>query len=194
MKRLLLSAVVAICATLSAHAQAPFDLASLDKLEARAKNRTNITLDGPLLKLAASFLGASDDKDAAQIKALVGNLTGVYVRGFEFDKDGQYSDADLEALRAGLRRAPWSRIVEVHEGGELSEIWVAQTPAGDKFAGVAIIDAEPRELTVVYISGVISPDDVARLNGRFGINVDALDRKIKPGNNGNSNKKKDQDQ
>jgi hypothetical protein len=194
MKRLLLSAVIAICAALSALAQAPFDLASLDKLEARAKNRTNITLDGPLLKLAASFLGAGDDKDAAQIKALVGNLTGVYVRGFEFDKDGQYSDADLEALRASLRRAPWSRIVEVHEGGELSEIWVAQTPAGDKFAGVAIIDAEPRELTVVYISGVISPDDVARLNGRFGINVDALDRKIKPGNNGSSNKKKEQDQ
>jgi hypothetical protein len=192
MKHPLLAVVIATCAAFTAHAQAPFDLASLDKLEARAKNRTNITLDGALLKLGASFLGASDDKDAAQIKALVGNLTGIYVRGFEFDKDGQYTDADLEALRASLRRAPWSRIVDVHEGGEVSEIWVAQTPAGDKFAGVAIIDAEPRELTVVYISGVISPDDVARLNGRFGINVDALDRKIKPGNN--SNKKKDQDQ
>lgn len=192
MKHPLLSVVIATCAAFTAHAQAPFDLASLDKLEARAKNRTNITLDGALLKLAASFLGASDDKDAAQIKALVGNLTGVYVRGFEFDRDGQYSEADLEAIRASLRRAPWSRIVEVHEGGELSEIWVAQTPAGDKFAGVAIIDAEPRELTVVYIAGIISPDDVARLNGRFGINVDALERKIKPGNN--SNKKKDQDQ
>jgi len=191
MKNPLLFAVAAICSAFPAHAQTPFDLTSLDRLEARAKSRTNITLDGALLKLAASFLGAGDDKDAAQIKALVANLTGIYVRGFEFDKNGQYTDADLEAVRASLRRAPWSRIVDVHESGEVSEIWVAQTPAGDKFTGVAIIDAEPRELTVVYISGVISPDDIARLNGRFGINVDALDRKIKPGNN---NKKKDEEQ
>jgi hypothetical protein len=194
MKHSLTSVVIAICAVFGAQAQAPFDFASLDKLEARAKNRTNITLDGPLLKLAASFLGAGDDKDAAQIKALVGNLTWVYVRGFEFEKDGQYTDADLEALHASLRQAPWSRIVDVHEGSEVSEIWVARTPGSDKFAGVAIIDSEPRELTVVYISGVIGPEDIARLNGRFGINVDALDRKNKPANSGNGNKKKDQDQ
>ena len=167
-----------VTASLSLFGQQPFDFSSLDKLEAKSKNRTNITLDGQLLKLAAGFLNTVDsggDKDAAQLKLLVDNLKGIYVRGFGFDKEGQYTEADLEPLRNTLRRAPWSRIVDVHEGGEVSEIWVAQNAAGDKFSGVAIINAEPRELTVIYVSGLIGADDIARLNGRFGINVDALE-------------------
>ena len=177
-----------LASVLPALGQQPFDFSSLAKLEARATSRTNITLDGQLLKLAAGFLD-SGDKDAAQIKTLVGNLKGIYVRGFEFDKDGQFTEADLEPMRAALRQAPWSRIVDVHEGREASEIWVAQTTAGDKFSGVAIINVEPRDLTIVYISGLIGPEDVARLNGRFGINVDSLNS-IKP-NNLRNNKKKD---
>ena len=172
------TALLFVTASLSLFGQQPFDFSSLDKLEAKSKNRTNITLDGQLLKLAAGFLNAVDsggDKDAAQLKLLVDNLKGIYVRGFGFDKEGQYTEADLEPLRNTLRRAPWSRIVDVHEGAEVSEIWVAQNAAGDKFAGVAIINAEPRELTVVYVSGLIGADDIARLNGRFGINIDALE-------------------
>lgn len=172
------TALLFVTASLSLFGQQLFDFSSLDKLEAKSKNRTNITLDGQLLKLAAGFLDAVDDtggKDAAQLKTLVGNLKGIYVRGFEFDKAGQYTEADLEPLRNTLRHAPWSRIVDVHEGAEVSEIWVAQNAAGDKFAGVAIINAEPRELTVIYVSGLIGADDIARLNGRFGIHVDALE-------------------
>ena len=175
-------------AATTAFAQQPFDLTTFDKLESKATSRTNITLDGQLLKLAAGLLDSADSKDSGQFKSLVGNLKGIYVRGFEFDKDGQYSAADLEPMRNSLRRAPWSRIVDVHSAGETSEIWVAQTPAGDKFAGVAIINAEPRSLTIVYISGLIGTDDIARLNGRFGINVDSL-ISIRPNTLRNNGKK-----
>jgi hypothetical protein len=166
---------------LAAQTPQPFDFSSLDKLESKAKSRTNITLDSQLLKLGAAFLN-SGDPDMAALKSLVNNLNGVYVRGYEFDKPGQYSDLDVEPLRASLRRAAWSRIVDVHENGETSEIWVGQNAAGDKFTGVAIINAETTGLTVVYISGVVGADDIGRLNGHFGIDLPGLDHiKIRPG-------------
>jgi hypothetical protein len=161
--------------------QPALDLSALDRLESKSSGRTNITLDSQLLKLAVAFLD-SGDKDAAALKSLVANLNAVYVRGYEFDKAGQYTDADLEPLRASLRRAPWSRIVDVHDSGETSEIWVAQNSSGDKFSGLVIINAEATELTVVYVSGLIGPEDVAKLNGHLGIDLPNLkDLRIRPG-------------
>ena len=55
-------------------AQEGFDFKTLDKLGANAKNKTNIALDGDMLKLASGFLGAGKEADA--IKPLVDNLRG----------------------------------------------------------------------------------------------------------------------
>ena len=51
--------------------------------------KTNITLEGDTLKLATSFLGG----DGGPFK----NLTGVYVRSFEFAKLGQYNGGGSHA-------------------------------------------------------------------------------------------------
>ncbi len=69
---------ILFAAAIPAFAQQSFDFKSLDKLGANATGSTNITLEGDTLKLATSFLG--DDKSVFR------NLTGVYVRSFEFDK------------------------------------------------------------------------------------------------------------
>lgn len=150
-------------------AQQGFDFKSLDKLDAIAKNRTKVTLDADMLRLAAGFLGNDkEDKDAAAIKSLVANLKGIYVRTYEFDKDGQYSQADIEPLRAYLKQQQWSKIVESQEDKELSEVYI-QPLAGDRFGGVAILDLEPRELTVVYINGPMTIGDLEKLSGNMGI-------------------------
>jgi hypothetical protein len=92
----------------------------------------------------------------------------VYVRTYEFDKDGQYTAADIEPFRAYLKQGQWSKIVESQEGKELSEVYVQPLP-GDRFGGVAIISAEPRELTIVYISGVMNLGDLEKLEGNMGV-------------------------
>ena len=147
-------------------AQEAFDFSSLDRLGANAKNKTNITLDGALLKMASGFLG--DDKDADSIKPLVDSLKGVYIRSYEFGKEGQYSEADLAPLRAYLKQTQWNRIVESREDNSSSEIYLQPLP-GDRLGGVAIIAAEPKELTVVFISGNLKQEDIAKLSGNMGI-------------------------
>ncbi|HZL57898.1 MAG TPA: hypothetical protein VFC21_12480, partial [Bryobacteraceae bacterium] len=79
-----------------------FDFKSLDKFDTLTQHKTKVTLDGDLLKLAARFLGGDDDKETASIKSLVDNLKGIYIRSWEFDRDGQYTQADIEPLRVYL--------------------------------------------------------------------------------------------
>lgn len=142
-------------------------LDSLDKLAAKASDTVKVTLNGQLLKLAARFL-SNEDPEETQVKELVKNLKGIYVRSFEFSKVGQYSDSDLDAIRSQLRDANWTAIVEVHgKNEENADIFVKGD--GDQFMGVAIIAAEPRELTVVHIDGPIDIEGLRKLSGNFGI-------------------------
>jgi hypothetical protein len=159
------SALILMVAAIPALAQQTFDFKLLDRLGANAKGSTNITLDGNMLKLAANFLGNGEDS----VKSLIRGLTGVYVRSYQFDRPGQYAEADLEPLRAYLRSGQWSKIVDVKEATkEASEIYVQALP-NDRLGGVVIISAESKEVSVVFISGVMNASDVAKLSGNLGI-------------------------
>lgn len=144
------------------------NLQSLDRLASRAKETVNVTLDGSLLQLAAKFLD-SDDADQAQVRKLVTNLKGIYVRSFEFKESGVYSKADLEGLRAQVRGARWSRIVDVQsaQDAETAEIYLQ---ADNKVVnGIVLFVANPKELTVVQILGPVDLDGISRLSGKMGI-------------------------
>jgi len=164
-----------------------FDFHTLDKLAAVAKSSTNVTLSADMLKFAAGFLGSDNDKDAASIKAMVSNLKGIYVRAYEFDKPGQYSESDVAPLRALLKQPKWSAILEVKEDGEWTQVFVLPTANGAKLGGLAVVSTEPTSLTVVYIDGAIDPADLEKLSGNMGIpEIKGLDGKL--GNQKGDNK------
>lgn len=141
--------------------------ASLDKLADHASESVDVTLDQSMLQLAAKFL-SSDDPDEAKAKKLVTKLKGVYVRSFEFDKDGQYSKSDIDAIRSQLKSPQWTRIVGVRSlKGENSEVYIEKN--ADQILGLLVICEEPRELTIVHIDGPINPDDLTSLSGHLGI-------------------------
>ena len=120
-----------------------------------------------MLQLASGFL-SKDDADEAQVKKLVAKLKGVYVRSFEFEKEGQYSRADVESIRTQLQTPGWSRIVGVKSvKGENTEIYLQKD--GDQIGGLVVLDAEPKQLTIVHIDGPINPEDLSRLSGHMGI-------------------------
>jgi hypothetical protein len=176
--------------TLPLAAQQGFDFKSLDKLGAKATDTTNITLEGDSLKFAANFLG--NDKDAGSLKSLVANLKSINVRSWEFDREGMYNSADLEPFRAYLRGLQWPRVVEVKEGSEVSEVFLKATDANTA-GGVAVISAEPRELTIVYIEGAISMADLAKLSGSLDIpDLEGLKHRTGTGRKSNANGKKDE--
>jgi hypothetical protein len=147
-------------AVIPALAQQNFDFKSLDKLGANATESTNIHLEGDTLKLATSFLGG----DQGPLR----NLTAVYVRSFEFAKSGQYNEADLAPLRAYLKTLQWTKIVDVKEADETSEIYLQPLP-NNKLGGLAIVSAEPKEVSIIFISGVLNMSDVGKLSGNLGI-------------------------
>ena len=137
---------------------------SLDRLAKIAKETVNVNLDSSMLQLGGGFLSKSD-ADEAKVKNLVSKLRGVYVRSFEFEKEGQYSKSDVEMVRSQLTN--WSKIVSVNGKDETAEVYVKKK--GDQFDGLFVIDAEPKELTFVNIDGPINPKDLSQLSGEMGI-------------------------
>ena len=142
--------------------------ASLDKLEAKASEVVNVSLDGALLQLASRFL-SEKDPDEAHVKRLVGGLKGVYVKSFEFEDRDQYKESDVEEVRAQLKTPGWARIVSARSkrNGDNSDIYLKTD--GGQITGLAIIVTDPRELTIVNIVGSIHPEDIRDLGGHFGI-------------------------
>lgn len=141
---------------------------SFDKLAAKAAESVEVTLDSSMLQLAGRFL--SDKKaDEAQTRKLIEGLKGIWVRSFEFTQPGEYSMADVEAFRAQLKAPLWSRVVGVQSKKEQETADVFFRTENGKVTGLAVIAAEPKELTIVSIDGLIDPEQLSKLGGQFGI-------------------------
>jgi hypothetical protein len=142
--------------------------ASIEKLAAKAVDTVEVTLDGGMLQLAGRFL-SEKKTDEAEAKRLIAGLESVFVRSYQFDKPGQYSPADVEALRAQLTAPVWSRIVGVRSRREGENAEVFLKTENKRITGLAVIAADPKSLTIVNIVGAINPEDLSRLGGQFGI-------------------------
>jgi hypothetical protein len=156
----LLVACLMVFASAAAFAQnAKLELSQLDKLASKASNVTNVTLDGSLLKLAGQEMSqkaaTADSQKKASAADLVHRLKGIYVKSFEFDQPGAYTKADLESVTKQLESGGWKPIVHVEEkkSGETTGIYIMQE--GGETVGMAIVAAEPKELTVVNLVGPI---------------------------------------
>ena len=150
----------------------------LDKLAAKADETVDVNIDGPLLQLAAKFL-SSKKPDEAKVKELVAGLKGIYVKSFEFDNEGAYSDEDISAIRAQIQAPAWSRMVGVRSKRGREDVEVFTRLEGNKIIGLAIISVEPKELTIVNIVGPIDLDKLSDLEGEFGIPRMGLERSAK---------------
>jgi hypothetical protein len=164
---------------------------NLDKLAEHATETVDVTLDASMLQLASRFL-SKEDPDEMRVKQLVSKLKSIYVRSFEFDKDGQYSKSDVEAIRSQLKGPSWTRIVGVKSTkGDNSEIYVKKN--GDQLAGLVVISAEPKELTLVHIDGAIDPQELSELGGHMGIPKLGKSRSGASGDSSKSNSKREEE-
>ena len=140
---------------------------NLDALEQKAEESVSVTMDKSMLRFAGRFL---KDEDEADVRKVLSGLEGIYVRSFEFGKEGEYSMADVEAVRKQLQGPVWGRIVGVRSKRRDGDVDVYFKDAGNgQLGGIVVIAAEPRELTIVNILGTIDPDKIGELGGEFGI-------------------------
>jgi hypothetical protein len=139
-------------------------------LAARASNVTEVTLGKNMLAFAAKFMNGKDQDESAT-RQLIEGLDGIYVREYEFDKEGQYSMEQMEQLRKYFETSEWSPIVREHErkSGESTDVMVKMVNGETR--GMFILTAEPKELTIVLILGPIRMDDLGKLKGIGGLAV-----------------------
>jgi hypothetical protein len=177
-QKLLIGLLVVFGSVLSAKAQdSKLQLSSLDTLAAKASQTVDVNIDERLVRMTAKVLGNEDDE--AEIKKLIAGVKGIYVKSFEFEKEGEYSPADVEGIRSQLRGPLWSRLVNVTSKKEgLIEVYVLLN--GDSVGGLAILSAEAKELTVVNIVGPVDLNKLAKFEGQFGIPDLGLDPQQKP--------------
>jgi uncharacterized protein YejL (UPF0352 family) len=160
--------LIVLGAAATAMAQNPrIQTSQLDALAAKASQTVDVNIDEHLMQLTARFL-SSKDPEEAKVKDLVNGLKGIYVKSFEFEAEGQYSEADLEGIRSQLRNTAWNRIVNVHSKKEGSvEVYLMQS--GNQISGLAVLASDPKEITVVNIVGPVDLDKLSELEGNFGI-------------------------
>ena len=138
------------------------------ELAARASNVTEVTLGKNMLAFAAKFMNGKDQDEAAT-RQLIEGLDGIYIREYEFDKDGQYSMEQIEQLRKYFETSEWSSIVRERERktGESTDVMVKLVNGESR--GMFILETEPRELTIVLILGPIRMEDLGKLKGIDGL-------------------------
>jgi hypothetical protein len=182
--------MVLCCAPFHAQTQAGqsqngrLQLTNLDKLSSKAASVTEVTLDGSMLEMASKFIAMDEDKEDAELVAIIKNLKGIYIKSFEFDDANQYSAADVEAVRKQLAAPGWSCIVNVRKRtGERNEVYLLKD--GEKVAGVTILVAEARELTIVNIVGAIPVEKIAQFEEHYvrGLRDERKPEKSKEGGN-----------
>jgi hypothetical protein len=164
MKSLRMLALAAALAAVLCAQQFTFNL---DHLEGKSSNKVDVSLNSNMLQFAAKFLDTKDPEEA-QVKKLIAGMEGIYIRHFQFTKDGAYSPADLDVVRNQLKAPQWSRIFGIKSSDEGNvEVWVRNE--GTKVGGIAILASNPKELTVANLVGNIDLDSLATLGGHFNL-------------------------
>ena len=116
---------------------------NFDSLSAKAKDKAEINLEAPQL-----------EKMIGDMKLPINSIGSVVVRHYEFDQPGQFGDADLAGLRKQAADGGWTRFLNVKEDNESTEIF--NLKQGSETVGFLLIVAEAKELTVVYVAGNVS--------------------------------------
>jgi len=159
------SVLLALLLFSAARAQdARLRLDHLDRLAARATESVEVTMNDVQVQFLRRLVSLSES-ERSKLKGLLSKLKGVYVRGYEFARDGEYSDSDIEEVRAQLRSPGWERIVEVRNRNGGDDVFFM--PRDGEIAGFAAISTEPRKVCVINIVGPMDMDEMALLEKEF---------------------------
>lgn len=137
-------------------------------LAAKASDVTEVTLGKNMLGFASKFMDGKKQDDAA-VKQLVQGLDGIYVRSYEFEKEGAYTMEQVDALRKYFGTSEWTPMVKVRErkGQETTDVMMKMVNGEPR--GLFVLAAEPKELTIVLILGPIHMEDLGKLRGLSGL-------------------------
>lgn len=151
-------------------------LSSLDHLAAKASQSVDVNIDEKLIRIALKVF-SDQDPEEREVKKVVAGIKGIYVKSFEFENEGQYTAADMQAIRTQLQGPGWTRLVNVMSKKEGNlEVYLLMN--GETVGGLTVLSSDVRQLVVVNIVGPVDLEKLAKLEGQFGI--PELDIEAKP--------------
>jgi Domain of unknown function (DUF4252) len=140
---------------------------ALSQLSSQAAARSSFTLDRNMLAAAASLTNPDD-----ATKQAIAKLDGVSVHMLNFGAPGMADPGAIEAVREAYHLRGWKHLVSttgtggpVHNGK--ADVWLVLD--GVNVRGAVVLVQSPKSLTLVTVAGNISPTDLLRLRGHFGI-------------------------
>ena len=140
----------------------------LDFLANKASETVDVKLDEHLMQTTAKFFSGKDPDDA-EIKEVLKGIKGIYVKSFTFEKEGEYSQVEVDSVMSQLRGSTWSKILSVKSRKDGENVEVYLNMVGDQISGLAVLSIEPKEFTVVNIVGPIDLEKLTKLEGQFGV-------------------------
>jgi len=169
LKVITVSVVLLLTTVASIRAQsAKLQMDQLDSLASKASETIDVKLDEHLMQMTAKFF-VSKDPDDAEIRELIKGVKGIYVKSFTFEKEGEYSPAEIDSVISQVRGGAWSKIIGVTSKKDGDNVEVYLNTAGDQINGLAVLSIEPKEFTVVNIVGPINLEKLVQLEGQFGV-------------------------
>jgi hypothetical protein len=132
-------------------------------LEARADEVVHLHLNSATLRAAARAIPQDTSEDASFFQALSG-VSDLQVISLSFHGEGMPAQEDIDVVRSSTVPAGWSRFLNTKSSDPEDLVNGYAGPGG-----LAIIVAEPDEITAVHIDGILSSGAIPLLSHRFGL-------------------------
>ena len=173
---------VLLIACIAANAQdaARLHFEKLNVLESKARDVVEVNVDGKLLDLAKRVTGKVKDEDAKKVALAINGLRGIYVRVYNFEKEGEYNPGDVDEVRAQLNAPGWEKLANVRSKKNNQKVDVYTMFTGDKMDGMAVVLSESKTIAVVNVIGMIDLELLMELSGKM--NIPKIDVETKPKN------------
>ena len=154
--------------------------AGVEQLGRTAAFHTDFTFDRTMLQMASGLIDGGD----AETRNAIAKLNGLTVHLYRYAQPGMYDARQLDAIRQQYKDAGWKHLVSTQSQGKIANAPNARVPDGVdgqghtdlyiKFqgadvTGMVVVQATPRNLNVVALTGDLSTLDLLHLRGHFGI-------------------------
>jgi hypothetical protein len=142
---------------------------ALAQLGAQALAKESFTLDRTMLAAAIGLLPSNDD----DVRQAAAKLDGVSVHLLRFAQPGAIDPAAVGAIRDAYHLRGWKHVVNAANtrisdtGTGVTDVWLVLD--GTDVRGAVVLFETPKSLTLATVSGNLSPIDILRLRGHFGI-------------------------
>jgi hypothetical protein len=137
----------------------------IEALGQNATSRTEFTLDHSMLVLASKL-----DPDNEDLRRVIAGVNGVSVHSFRFPGAVSLDPALMASIGQQYQQAGWQHLVSQHKidaGGLATDLWIHMDHAA--ISDIAVLLVGMKQMNFVSVSGSITPLDLLRLSGHFGI-------------------------